>query len=225
MLKVKNMNKSFINQSDETVILMNVNLDIDHGDWYSIIGPSGTGKTTFLKCISGLLKPDGGEVLYEDSNIYKLSEQGRCNFRRTTIGFVFQDFKLLPYYSVLDNVCLPLIHDKPIKELHKKAEILLDKVGISKNLFSRLPEGLSGGEKQRVAIARALIGDPAILVCDEPTGNLDTENRNRIVQLLSNLKMDGQTIIVVTHDHDVANQSDYILELKNGSLHAVEVAR
>lgn len=223
MIQIKDISKSFINKQYTTNILKEITFSVNSGKWYSILGPSGSGKSTLLKCMAGLLKPDQGEVLYNGNDIYKYNEKTRNNFRKTTIGFIFQDFKLLPYYSVIDNVCLPLIHDQSKVELYKKAASLLEKVGISENLFTRLPEGLSGGEQQRVAIARALIANPAILICDEPTGNLDSENRDRIINLLFSIKAEGQTIVMVTHDHAVANYSDVILELKNGSIQEVEV--
>ncbi|MDC3411981.1 ABC transporter ATP-binding protein [Aquibacillus sp. 3ASR75-11] len=220
MISVKNVSKSFqhLSLSQKTVILQNVDLSIPKGSWISIVGPSGSGKSTLLNIISGLLKPDTGEIYYNDVDLYQLHNKAKSDFRRKTIGFVFQDFKLLPYYSVVDNVMLPLLYDRKKKELYDKAVTLLQSIGIKKELFSRLPEGLSGGEKQRVAIARSLIADPDVMVCDEPTGNLDRENRDRIIDLLGQLREDGKTIILVTHDLDVADHGDKLYFLKDGSL-------
>ena len=218
MIIVNNLSKYYHNSSGKVVILDQLNLKVERGEWCSIIGPSGTGKSTLLHCISGLLKPDNGEVLFDNTNLYLLNEKERSDFRRRKIGFVFQDFKLLPYYSVLDNVILPLIFDYSKKELYERAEQLLLDVGIAEELFHRLPDGLSGGEKQRVAIVRALIGQPEVLICDEPTGNLDIENRNRMIQLISELNQKGQTIIVVTHDHEVAVCGNVTYQLRYGRL-------
>lgn len=208
-----------------TSFLIRFKFILKQGKWYSIIGPSGVGKTTFLNCISGLLKPDQGKVIINDTDIYTLTERELSHFRRKNIGYVFQDFKLLPHYSVLDNVILPLIYDVDRKTLELKAKQLLHEVGIEEKLFYRLPEKLSGGEKQRVAIARSLIANPNILLCDEPTGNLDVETRDQITQLLNQVKEMGKTIIVVTHDQDVATCGDACFELKKGKLRLVELVK
>lgn len=219
MIKIQNITKSYEGVSGKSTVLDQLNLKVEKGRWSTIIGPSGSGKTTLLKCISGLLKPDNGCIYYHDKNIYALSEKDRSDFRRNNIGFIFQDFKLLPYYSVIDNVILPLIMDMPKKELYKKAADLLTSVGIKEELFSRLPEGLSGGEKQRVAIARSLIGNPDVLICDEPTGNLDLFNRDNIIHIFHELKERDLTIVVVTHDMEVAKHGDFIYEMSQGQLY------
>jgi len=218
LITVSKLTKSYHHSLRKTVILDQLDLKVERGEWCSIIGPSGTGKSTLLHCISGLLEPDNGEVFFENTNLYLLKDKERSDFRRRKIGFVFQDFKLLPYYSVIDNVILPLIFDLSKKELYEKAKQLLLNVGITEELFDRLPDSLSGGEKQRVAIARALIGQPELLICDEPTGNLDIENRDRIIQLLYQFNQKGQTIIVVTHDHEVAAYGSITYQLQYGRL-------
>jgi len=218
LITVSKLTKSYHHSLRKTVILDQLDLKVERGEWCSIIGPSGTGKSTLLHCISGLLEPDNGEVFFENTNLYLLKDKERSDFRRRKIGFVFQDFKLLPYYSVIDNVILPLIFDLSKKELYEKAKQLLLNVGITEELFDRLPDSLSGGEKQRVAIARALIGQPELLICDEPTGNLDIENRDRIIQLLYQFNRKGQTIIVVTHDHEVAAYGSITYQLQYGRL-------
>lgn len=225
MLKTYNLVKTFSDGKSANIILDQIQIHIEKGKWYSIIGPSGVGKTTFLNCISGLLKPDQGKVIINDTDIYTLTERELSHFRRKNIGYVFQDFKLLPHYSVLDNVILPLIYDVDRKTLELKAKQLLHEVGIEEKLFYRLPEKLSGGEKQRVAIARSLIANPNILLCDEPTGNLDVETRDQITQLLNQVKEMGKTIIVVTHDQDVATYGDACFELRKGTLRLVELVK
>ncbi|RFB15078.1 ABC transporter ATP-binding protein [Bacillus sp. HNG] len=218
MLAIKNLSKQYRIGEGLNNILVNINLEIQKESWCSIIGPSGSGKSTFLNCISGIIRADQGEVLIDEIQLNKLSEKELSNFRRKNIGFVFQDFKLLPHYSVIDNVMLPLLYDQDKIMLRKKAKQLLLDVGIKEELFDRLPSSLSGGERQRVAIARALIADPKLLLCDEPTGNLDIENRDQITELFSMLKKQGITIIVVTHDLEVAKKGDQVYELKAGIL-------
>jgi len=218
MLIVKNLSKRFVVGKHIKDILININLTINQNELCSIIGPSGSGKSTLLNCISGILSPDNGEILIDQTNIVKLNEYELSNFKRKNIGFVFQDFKLLPYYSVIDNVMLPLLYDEDKNLLKNRAIQLLKQVGIKEDLFDRLPSSLSGGEKQRVAIARALIASPKLLLCDEPTGNLDIENRDQMTDLLLKLKNQGVAIIVVTHDLEVAKKADQCFELKSGHL-------
>lgn len=218
MLAINNLSKHYTIGGGLNNILVNINLEIQKESWCSIIGPSGSGKSTFLNCISGIVRADQGEVLIDEIPINTLSEKELSNFRRENIGFVFQDFKLLPHYSVIDNVMLPLLYDQDKKILRKKAKQLLLDVGIKEELFNRLPSSLSGGERQRVAIARALIANPKLLLCDEPTGNLDIENRDQITDLFSRLKNQGISIIVVTHDLEVAKKGDQCYELKAGIL-------
>ncbi|WP_062352620.1 ABC transporter ATP-binding protein [Bacillus kwashiorkori] len=225
MLNTYNLKKTFKNRNESKIILNNINMSIEKGKWYSIVGPSGTGKTTLLNCLSGLLKPDEGKVCFEGVNLYELNQRELSNFRRKNIGFIFQDFKLLPHYTVLDNVMLPIIHDMDVKSLEERAKKLLNEVGIVESLYGRLPDYLSGGERQRVAIARSLIAEPKLLFCDEPTGNLDLETRNQITNLLNQIKMSGQTIIIVTHDIEVANLGDMCFYLKNGELQTMELMK
>ncbi|MBS2772137.1 ABC transporter ATP-binding protein [Anoxybacillus rupiensis] len=223
MIRLENISQSFKHHSSKIKILNHVDLVIQQGSWVSIVGPSGSGKSTLLKIMTGLLKPDTGTVYYRDLDLYRMGEREKSDFRRRHIGFVFQDFKLLPYYSVLDNVILPLYYDKKKQELYEKAKMLLLSLGIQEPLFSRLPNDLSGGEKQRVAFARALIADPDVLVCDEPTGNLDRENRDHMIEILRSFNQQGKTMILVTHDMEVAAYSNCIYLLKDGLLLPNEV--
>ena len=222
MLHIQSIKMSYQNG---IAILNGVNLEVDKGQWCSIMGPSGTGKSTLLNCISGLTKPDEGNVHIGEQPIYELNKKELSTFRRANIGFVFQDFKLLPHYSILDNVMIPLLYDENSSTLEKKAKVLLEEVGIGEHLFRRLPESLSGGEKQRVAIARSLIAEPILLLCDEPTGNLDRENRNQITSLLLRLKNRGISLVVVTHDEEVAMLGDRSYKLKDGILEEMVMQR
>jgi len=223
MIRIEHLDKTYKDKDGTKRILNDINFEIEKGTWCRIVGPSGTGKTTLLNCISGLLEPDEGKVIIDDVDLYQLSQDDLSNFRRKNIGFIFQDFKLLPHYSVLDNVIMPLVYEENSKKLVHRAKELLDLVGIDKGLHNRFPEYLSGGEKQRVAIARAMISEPKLLLCDEPTGNLDIETRDHITNLLKRLKGNGQTIIVVTHDMDVAKEGDECFQLKNGELKQMEL--
>ncbi|SDL89516.1 ABC transporter ATP-binding protein [Sediminibacillus halophilus] len=223
MLIIKNVSKSFREATQTSTILNNIHWQINRAEWCSVVGPSGTGKTTLLHCISGLLQPDEGHVHFKGTDIYSLSEKKRSNWRRKHLGFIFQDFKLLPHYSVLDNVALPLIFDEAKGPLYDRAKEKLKLVGLEETFFSRLPGGLSGGEKQRVAIARSLIAEPDILICDEPTGNLDSDNRDKIADLFSELKKSGQAILMVTHDPEIARKGDKTYQLSGGSLFVKEV--
>lgn len=218
MIQIKEVNKTYSNNNYSINVLKDINLDIEKGTLVSIVGPSGTGKTTLLNCISGLSVIDTGSIQIDDVEITLLNEEEKQNFRRLKTGYIFQDFKLLPYHSVIDNVVLPLINDISIQELYSRAENLLEEVGISKRLFKCLPEHLSGGEKQRVSFARSLIGNPSIIFCDEPTGSLDHKNRDSILKVILGLKDKGITLIMVTHDPTVAKKSDHIYMLENGEL-------
>lgn len=221
LLLVNNIKKSF-SPNHDNILFQNVSLSVQTGDWISIVGSSGSGKTTLLNCIAGIYQIDEGMIELDEISIHQLSDQQKSDIRRLHIGFVFQDFKLLPYYSVLENVILPLLKDKKRNLLKEKAANLLEQVGINENLHHRLPLALSGGEKQRVAIARALINDPKLIICDEPTGNLDHDNKKQVLRILAELKQKGHSIIVVTHDDEVAMAGNKICELKNGSLNEVE---
>lgn len=215
LIDIINIHHSYNNRKP---ILQGASLQIYQGDWISIVGQSGTGKTTLLKCITGLLVPNRGTVEYDNENILDLSKDELSQFRRKNIGFVFQNFKLIPYYSAVENVMVPFMYDLEHSLLKERAENALSQVGLSSSLFKRTPHQLSGGEKQRVAIARAIVTTPKVIVCDEPTGNLDIESRDNIISVLRNLRKEGQTIIMVTHDMDLARSSDNIYTLKEGIL-------
>jgi lipoprotein-releasing system ATP-binding protein len=184
----------------------------------TVQGPSGAGKSTLLHIVGGLERPDAGEITFEGQNLYKLNEAGRSLFRNQKIGFVFQLYHLLPELNTLDNVMLPALLGfwQKRKKTSAYARHLLNELGLSGRLFHR-PAQLSGGEQQRVAIARALINQPQVLLCDEPTGNLDSENGRNILNLLKTLnKKDKLTIFMVTHDKEIAANSDRVIHLKDG---------
>jgi len=198
-------------------VLKDVNLEILDNEFLSIVGPSGAGKSTLLHLIGTLEKPDKGTVKYDDKDIYKLNDKDLSNFRNKNIGFVFQFHHLLPEFSAIENVMLPaLIAGISKEKATEKAERLLTELNLNHRLTHK-PQELSGGEQQRVAIARALINDPKFLLADEPTGNLDSQNAEEVINLFKRLHTQGNlTIILVTHQESFANISDRIIHIKDG---------
>jgi lipoprotein-releasing system ATP-binding protein len=213
LIKAENIKKSFGNLE----VLKGINLDIPKGKIYSIVGASGAGKTTLLQILGTLSKPDSGNIYFNDKNISAFSEKQLAAFRNKEIGFVFQFHHLLPEFTALENVCIPAFIAKKSKaEAEKKAKELIEYLGLSDRMEHK-PAELSGGEKQRVAMARALINNPSVVMADEPSGNLDSANRNELHELLFKLRDDlGQTFIIVTHDDNFAAQSDRIIHIKDG---------
>jgi ABC-type lipoprotein export system ATPase subunit len=201
-------------------VLKGIDLNIKNNEFLAIQGPSGAGKSTLLHILGGLDCPTRGEALFEGVNIYNLSESERALFRNRKIGFVFQFYHLLPELSALENVFLPRL----LKSWWEKTEAadyarsLLGNLGLMGRLHHR-PNELSGGEQQRVAIARAMINEPEVLLCDEPTGNLDSENGKNILNLLKKINREGKaTVVLVTHDKDIAAVADRVVYLKDGVL-------
>lgn len=199
MIEIKNVTVAYQTQTNQSIfVLDDVSTTVETGQWVSIIGPSGSGKTSFLKLIGGLLVPAKGTVVIDEKNIYQMKENQKKSFRHTKVSFVYQQLRLLPQFSVLENVMLPLIPYNKRSLIQKKAIQIIEKIGLSHRM-NHLPSELSGGEQQRVAIARALITDPEILLCDEPTGNLDFVNRDNLLMLLKNKKlssMNGEILIM-----------------------------
>ena len=187
------------------------------GKIYSIVGASGAGKTTLLQIVGTLSKPDSGEVFYGDKKISSLSERELSAFRNREIGFVFQFHHLLPEFTALENICIPaFIAGSSKRKAEKEAMKLIDYLGLSERC-SHKPSELSGGEKQRVAVARALINNPSVVLADEPSGNLDSANREELHDLLFKLRDDfNQTFVIVTHDDQFADRSDKIIHIKDG---------
>lgn len=219
MIKAKNIKKSFGNLE----VLKNIHLEIPRGKIYSVVGASGAGKTTLLQILGTLSKPDSGEIFYNDKNVSALPEKKLAEFRNKEIGFVFQFHHLLPEFTALENVCIPaFIAGLSKRDAEKEAMKLIDYLGLHERINHK-PSELSGGEKQRVAVARALINKPAVVLADEPSGNLDSANRNELHDLLFNLRDDfGQTFVIVTHDDQFAERSDKIIHIKDGVIEGWE---
>ncbi|MCF6332471.1 MAG: ABC transporter ATP-binding protein [Draconibacterium sp.] len=213
MIKAQNIKKSFGNLE----VLKGINIEIPKGKIYSIVGASGAGKTTLLQILGTLSKPDSGDVFFNDKNISTFSEKEMATFRNQEIGFVFQFHHLLPEFSAIENVCIPAFIAKISKaKAEKRALELLEYLGLTDRIEHK-PSELSGGEKQRVAVARALINYPSVVLADEPSGNLDSANRDELHELLFKLRDDfGQTFIIVTHDDKFADRSDKIIHIKDG---------
>jgi putative ABC transport system ATP-binding protein len=203
--------------------LNSVSLKIQKGEYVSIVGPSGSGKTTLFNVIGGLEPVDEGEIWVDDKPVHKLKEEELAHLRREKLGFIFQDFYLLPTATALENVMMPQIGFKPTKEIKERAEMLLEKVGL-KDRLHHLPSRLSGGERQRVAIARAFVTEPDIILADEPTGNLDSENSLMVIELLESLHREkGTTILLITHNLDLANRAKRQINIRDGKIVRDEV--
>lgn len=204
VLELKNVSKTYI-VGDQTIhALDDISLKVKQGEFLSVMGPSGSGKSTFLQVASILAATDSGEIYINGKNATKYDEVARAHLRNKEIGFVFQTFNLLPKTSALENVALPLVYAGVDEETRlKRAKEMLIKLGLGERLNNG-PAQLSGGQQQRVAIARALINDPAIIFADEPTGNLDSKSGEDVKKILKQLNKEGKTIIMVTHEHDVA---------------------
>lgn len=216
MLKVKGVSKIYKKRDQEVKAIDNVSLEIPKGDFVSIIGPSGSGKSSLLLMLGGMLSPTCGQVIIEDESLYDLSPNEIAAFRQKKIGFVFQTFNLIPYLSALQNVQIPLllIGLNP-KEQLKKAQYLLEKVGLGDRMGHK-PSELSVGQQQRVALARMLANDPSIILADEPTGNLDPEMSETVIKFLIDLNKEGRTIVMVTHDMKVASQAKRSITISKG---------
>ena len=219
VLKIENLSKAYSLGKRNVQALSNLSLEVKKGEFVAIMGPSGSGKTTLLNVLGCIDKATGGKVLLDNVDVAGLEEGDLYKIRRNKIGFVFQSFNLLPYLNARENVELPMENSNKSKsERTKKAKELLAMVGLSGREEHR-PQRLSQGEQQRVAIARALANDPAIILADEPTGNLDVKNKQEIVKLLANLNLtQGTTIIVVTHDSQVAAHTERMLFLTDGKI-------
>jgi putative ABC transport system ATP-binding protein len=219
VLRTEKLFKTYEMGKRKIPALYDLNLQVNRGEFVAIMGPSGSGKTTLLNVLGCLDKPTSGKVILDDVDAANLPERELYKIRRDKIGFVFQTFNLLPYLNAAENVELPMENTKKTKsERRKKARELLKLVGLEGREEHR-PQRLSAGEQQRVAIARALANDPAIILADEPTGNLDTQNKYEIVRLLANLNIErGTTVIMVTHDSQVASHTERMFLLKDGKI-------
>ena len=219
MIKLRNIEKVYRTDTIETLALNNINLDVPQGEFLSIMGPSGCGKSTLLNIIGLLDTPTNGSIsIASDAPIQDFSDKKLAQFRNQKIGFIFQSYHLINDLTVLDNVELPLLYrDTSSSERKRLASEALEKVGLS-NRMSHYPSQLSGGQRQRVAIARAIVGKPSIILADEPTGNLDSQMGNEIMEILENLNStDGTTIVMVTHDENMAKRTHRLVRLFDGS--------
>ncbi len=217
ILKIEHLKKSYTSGSKKLTVLNDISFEIERGSTFSIVGPSGSGKTTLLGLSAGLDKPDSGSIELCGIPLHTLNEDERAQLRNKEVGFIFQNFQLLPTLSALENVSVPL-ELQGQKNAAKVAMELLDKVGLA-DRFHHYPSQLSGGEQQRVAIARAFSNGPSILFADEPTGNLDDETGEKIVKLLFELnEQAGTTLVIVSHDLELANKTEQILRLKGGKI-------
>lgn len=216
-ISLKNINKVYRTDEIETQALENVNIEVQKGEFVSIMGPSGCGKSTLLNIIGLLDNPSSGEITINGTQVLSLKDKELSSFRNRNLGFVFQSFHLIGSLNVLDNVELPLLYrNMPAKERTRMAKEILEKVGLSHRMY-HYPSQLSGGQCQRVAIARAVIGNPEILLADEPTGNLDSRMGAEIMDLLHRLnKEEGRTIIMVTHNEAQARQTGRIIRFFDG---------
>ena len=216
IINVKDIKKSYTVGTQEVNALRGINLSVEKGEFISIMGPSGSGKTTLMNIIGCLDTPSSGEYELNGSLVSKLEDDELARIRNKEIGFVFQSFNLLAKNSVLENVMLPLKYAGFEKsEAVKKSNEVIDKVGLSDRL-SHTPAELSGGQQQRVAIARALVNKPSIIFADEPTGNLDSKTGKEVMTIFKELNASGQTIILITHEESIANQSNRIITIKDG---------
>lgn len=213
MIRTSGITKSF----GELKVLKGIDIEIKEREVVSIVGASGAGKTTLLQIIGTLDRPDTGTIYYNGNDISRLKGKNLAAFRNSNIGFVFQFHQLLPEFTALENVCIPAyIAGKGKTEAESKAAELLGFLGLSGRLEHK-PSELSGGEQQRVAVARALVNNPSVILADEPSGNLDSENKNELHKLFFKLRDTfGQTIVIVTHDRQLAGMSDRILQIKDG---------
>jgi len=218
LISAKNLTKKYGEAPNETVALENISIEIKNGEFTAIVGPSGSGKSTLMHILGCLDKPTEGEYFFRGREVSKLSDNSLAEIRNKQIGFVFQFFNLLPRTSALKNAELPLLYagvDK--EERHSKALKILSSLGLSERVNST-PGQLSGGEQQRVAIARALINNPSVIFADEPTGNVDTKTSREIMKIFQSLNKRGNTIIVITHDPEVATYASRIITVRDGKV-------
>lgn len=224
LLRVQNVSKKYGRGREATLALDNISLDVQEGELLAITGPSGSGKTTLTHIIGGLTSPDSGSVIFRDVELKSQNDAELSKYRNSVLGFVFQNFSLIPYFTALENVCIPLTaRGVAVRARRDYAKELLRSVGLEKRLNKRA-DTLSGGERQRVAIARALATNPKIIIADEPTGSLDSKRGAEIMDMLESLTRTREvTIIMVTHDPVLAARADRIIHIRDG--HVAERSR
>lgn len=218
-IKIESVSKSFGHSSGKVIALSDITMETEKGEFLAIEGPSGSGKSTLLTVIAGLQSPDSGRVIIDDISLYEdLDVERRARFRGEYIGFVFQSFNLIPYLTAMENVMLPLAcHKYSRKTKRQMAEKALELTGLS-DRKEHLPSELSGGQQQRAAIARAIVNEPMLIIADEPTGNLDTATRNEVINLFSELGKKKMTVIMVSHDPEVAKAAKRRIKLLDGRI-------
>ena len=217
ILKINGLEKTYTSGSKQLTVLHDVSFEVEKGQTFSIVGPSGSGKTTLLGLCAGLDTPNAGSVELCGYDLSTLTQDERAQLRNKQVGFIFQNFQLLPTLTALENVSVPL-ELQGGKDAAKKSKALLEKVGLADRIH-HYPSQLSGGEQQRVALARAFSNNPSILFADEPTGNLDEETGEKVIQLLFELNKEaGTTLVIISHDLDLANRTQQILRLKGGQI-------
>jgi putative ABC transport system ATP-binding protein len=218
MLKLESVSKTYKHRRAAVAALENVSVEIRRGEYVALVGPSGSGKSTLLLMFGGMLAPTSGRVMVRDVSLFDLSVQERTSLRRSTIGYVFQQFNLIPYLTAKENVQTPLyLAGKSIAAQRERAADLLHQVGLG-NRLDHKPNELSIGQQQRVALARTLANEPSVILADEPTGNLDPQTRTQVIDFLDRLHAEGRTIVLVTHDPTVAERSQRRIELQDGRI-------
>ena len=218
LIELSTVSKYYESAGERVAALKDLRLNIDAGEFIAVMGPSGSGKSTLLNILGGLSHPSAGKLLVDGIDIYQLKGEKLADYRREYIGFVFQSFQLIPYLTILENVMLPLaILPSRNGDRRDMALRVLEKVALAEK-GRRLPNQLSGGEQERVAIARALVNSPPVILADEPTGNLDSGTGKDIMDLLSALNSEGQTIIMVTHNPENAGYAHRVIQLKDGQV-------
>jgi putative ABC transport system ATP-binding protein len=218
MIEVKDIVKKYVTGDIDFTALKNINLKIEKGEFTAIMGPSGSGKSTFMNILGCLDRFDSGKYILNGNEVTDLNDKELAYIRNKEIGFVFQAFNLLPRMNILENVELPMTYAGiPAKQRRERAMTALDKVGLSDRIKHR-PNEISGGQKQRVAIARAIVNDPAVIMADEPTGNLDTKSSIEIMRIFQELNNEGATVIMVTHEPDIAMHCKRIVRFRDGEI-------
>ncbi|MDR6120425.1 putative ABC transport system ATP-binding protein [Bacillus sp. SLBN-46] len=218
ILKINQITKTYVMGEEEQVVLNHINLTVNRGDFVAILGPSGSGKSTLMNLIGCLDSPTNGDYFLSNQKVDELDESELAAIRNKEVGFVFQQFQLLPRLSAIQNVELPLVYAGVAeKERRRRASELLIRVGLGEKLQNR-PNQLSGGQQQRVAIARAMVTEPTILLADEPTGALDQKTGQQIMELFHELHQEGKTIIMITHDIEIAKNASRIVHILDGKL-------
>ena len=218
VIEIQGLYKDYNNAAGVFPVLKDVNLTIDDGDYVAIMGPSGSGKSTFMNILGCLDRPTKGEYILDGHSIKSLSSNELAKLRNKTIGFVFQGFNLLARSTLVENVSLPLVYAEDQKELRTKiAKNILERMGLG-NYFDSKPSQISGGQQQRVAIARALVNQPRIILADEPTGNLDSKTSDEIMKIFDELNQIGNTIIIVTHENDIAEHASRQVRFLDGKI-------